>query len=208
MSKFFFCLACFVSYASAAIIEGIVSEQPFYQNSVNITVFANGAPPHQPNGTVGFSYFSDQYSLTITGGTGQSSFVPCLFAGDTLIGSQGMSVATFGSDTLSSYPGVNGRTCSQLYDGLGTAVSLVPAAPIPFTYGVQQIFTITLQAMATEGQDQASLYGIDAYNGGTLGPAQFTMIELPEPATVWLLGAGLGGFLLARRRIRPTSAEF
>jgi len=204
MLKLFCCFAYLVCSASAATIIDAVSEQPFYQNSVDIEVEADVFPP--PHQQSGFAFFFDDYTLTITGGTGQSSFVPCLFAGEVLVGSDAAEDASFGSDTISTpYGSVGNRTCSQPYDGFtGTLEGLKSVSPIPFTFGVPQVFTIELEAEAMgppEGGGRAVLYGIQDYNGGILQNAQFTLVEVefPEPATWWLLSAGLGALLMPRR---------
>ncbi|HZU26537.1 MAG TPA: hypothetical protein VFA04_13510 [Bryobacteraceae bacterium] len=157
---------------------GAIDMQPFYQNTVDLSATATGAPPHHPTGFAGAASLVQTYVLTITGGTGQSDFIPCLFAGGIYLGSQAMASASFGTVSVSNVPFNAVRTCSQYPAGFNS--TLVPATPIPFTFGVPQEFTIALSVSTPEGFGGAELYGIQDYVGNQWQDAQFTLQQVPE----------------------------
>jgi hypothetical protein len=71
-----------VSGTTSASCPGADAEivaNPVYQDSVNIQANSGGSDiPHGDQGTFASATFIDDYILTVTGGTGQGFFVPCL----------------------------------------------------------------------------------------------------------------------------------
>jgi hypothetical protein len=122
--------------------------------------------------------FSGDYVFTVMGGTGGGFVFPVTVLSE----DSGLSGVTFA--------GVNGA-CNML------------SCSAPFTFGVPQIVNIDVSATAfgfaeRVGDAAASFQEIvflDA-SGNQLSNVTFTLVSVPEPSTVWLLGVGLMCFLV------------
>jgi hypothetical protein len=85
--------------------------------------------------------FVDDYVFTVTGGTGQGLFLPCLAAGAEGPGSDGAASASFGSVTVA-----NNAPASSCVKGIGPNIPLTP-----FSFGIPQTFAVSLAVQGTDG---------------------------------------------------------
>lgn len=141
------------------------------------------------NGTASaYAFFQETFSLTVTGGTGGGFITPCLFAGA---------------------HGFMGSATAALFVG-GTTIPFTdcPSTPeIPFTYGVPQEFTLSLEASiasfgsngtghgggAEAGVPQGPNYALFKFwdaNGNPLSNVNYTVVDLalPEPGSFAVCG--------------------
>jgi hypothetical protein len=138
--------------------------------------------------------FSDDYVFTVTGGTGEGVFHPCV-SGD--------------QDRTDAGAGVS-------LGGIGVGVINPPCADTsfafsdsgPFTFGVPQIVHYTIEGFANpsllhgSADATATFDGIVFFDpsGNLLANVSFTLVEVPEPAAWTFLSIGVL-FSVAIRRI-------
>ena len=223
MFKYILSVSLAVSFASAATIStsatcnGVTTIGTFFASCNDREAFASITAPSfvdtriglSPDfsvsadvNTVGFdrggasATFSDDYVFTVYGGTGAGSFCPVIDTSHGSGASAGMAFA--GIDTGDCFS-ITGRECV----GEG-------ARCVPFTFGVPQIISIVMSAQASgvgslSGGASASLQSsspimfFDAA-GNPLLNATFTLVEVPEPTALSLLGVGLMFFLAVEIR--------
>ena len=162
-----------------------VSAQSFYQDTAGAGAVTSISPPHCMFGCISPAFatalFIDDYVFTITGGSGQGLFRPCLSAA-------GGASASFGNTSLTF-----GASC-------GTSAVQIPFTP--FTFGVPQTFTLSLMAGDDGTLEQANLSGFEFFDvfGQPLTNVHFTLVSVPEPSTLWLCAIGSLGLLFGLRR--------
>ena len=168
-----------------------IAADPFYEDSVSILAASSGPVPHHEDGSFASATFIDDYVLTITGGTGQGFFAPCLFAGAMFIGTQTIDSASFGSASVNTGMGDRVGTCAS---GLNQYIA--------FTFDVPQTFTVSLSSLTGAGSGSASLTGLQFMTAlppfKPLNDAHFTLVsvDLPEPSAWSLLPVGVMFFLV------------
>jgi hypothetical protein len=178
---------------SASCNDGINEAQASLEVSGTLSVFAEARTGDFGGGTaIGAANFSDDYVFTVFGGTGSGFFNPCFVGGGD--GNVSMSFADGSYDASGQ---VNGTNCrgAILFEG--------------FTFGVPQIVPVTMFAnvspferepgMASESLDHFMFFDPSR---NQLSNVTFTLVEVPEPSAVSLLGVGLICFLAVRIRGR------
>jgi hypothetical protein len=162
--------------------------------SPTFSVFAEASlqPPNTPGdaGAAASANFSDDYFFTVFGGTGDGYFRPC-FVGSS--GGSGISATmSFGGMAFDVTPvSQNPTNCLSS-----------PFFPVnfyrPFTFGVPQVVHVTMLGSARPGPSifpgmvSESLDHIlfADTSGNPLSNITFTLVEVPEPSAVSLLGVG------------------
>jgi len=181
-----------------------ITANPAYQDSVDILdqtfVQVFGGFDCFAGQCAASGTFIDDYVLTVTGGTGGGSLVPCLFTGHNLSGPTelfGGTIASFGNvgiqtSRLGPNPDTGITTCS------GHFGSLMSVTPLPFTFGVPQTFTVSLSVAGNfDGAFASELFGFqffpscNPFGGPCPTDIHFTLVSVPEPSAWSLLSIGL-----------------
>ena len=181
---------------AVSIARASIGASPQYQDSVGFSIFADGGTFASPPPFVTFSasaLFHDDYVLTVTGGSGAGSLLPCILATWDNFRGSGMATIDFGGSAL-------GTIGNPRLGGVGSCEgSAIPS--ILFVFGVPQTISVSMSATARVGiapsqvDDGATLSGFQFFDaaGQQLTNVHFTLVSasVPEPRTLVPFLAGL-----------------